>query len=140
MTTFATAATLLRGRFESDWVSGPGVPRTPIAWQNIPFTPGDDTPWVYFEVLHGDASQIGLGAAGARAFRQTGVVLIHVFTPVAEGTDIIFGLADAAAAILRGSDLSGVLCRAPRIQGTPDADGEWYRLTVAVPFQYDELS
>ncbi|MGQ0664606.1 MAG: phage tail terminator-like protein [Pseudomonadota bacterium] len=137
MTAFATAAAAIRAKFENEWVSAPGSPRTPIAWQNIPYQPPDGAPWVYFEVLFAGAFQASTGAPSGNLYRHAGVIQIHAFTPIGEGSASGFTYADHASAIFRGQNFSGVLCRAPRVQPNTEADGDWFRVTVQVPFDYD---
>ena len=135
MTAFYDAASAIRSRMQANWSA------TPIVWENAPSEPAAGTPFVFFEVLGGDAFQASIGAPSSRLYRHTGVIQAHVFTPVNKGSKDSLQYADSIAAIFRGQTFGGVLCFAPRIgSGAPaDDDGNWWRVTVTIPFQFDKV-
>ncbi len=134
MTAFYDAASAIRSRMQANWSA------TPIVWENTPSEPTPGTAFVFLEILNADAFQASIGAPTSRLYRHTGVIQAHVFTPVNKGTKDALQHADAIAAIFRGQTFSGVLCFAPRIGGgeLADDDGNWWRVTVSIPFQFDK--
>lgn len=140
---FAIARDKIRARFLAAWTT------TPIAWPNTKFdpeVPGGDFPaggaFVYFEVLGGDEEQASIGSGGGTSlFRQRGLIYAHIFVPVNSGVGDAEAHATAIAAIFRGQEFGGVLCRAPSIHGGETADdvGKWFRQSVSIPFQFDAV-
>ena len=77
-------------------------------------------------------------ADGRRLHRHAGLVTIDIFAPPREGRARILGLADKAAAILRGWGQPGLRCGAPRLALADDPEG-WSRATLTIPFERDTL-
>jgi hypothetical protein len=147
MADYAGAVAAMRSRFEGAWSE------TPIAYQNedtpsSPWPPVDNdskpTPWVYFEVVTSETNLRGAGLPGDNVWLTTGFIFIHVFTPLGFGLPESLRLAGQAAEIFRAATFyrdgagSKVLCLAPNIDGgASDADnGNWFRVTCSVPFQF----
>lgn len=122
----------IESRFNSAW----GV-TTPIAWQNVGFTPPTSGSWVRLSILNGDSNQISVGST-AGLYRNAGVISISVFTEANQGTKAGLTLADQAAAVFRGAFFgSGIKCRSPRITDL-GLEGKYYRHEVSIPFMRDE--
>lgn len=153
MSDYAGAVAAIRARFVADWIS------TPIAFQNEtpqdangvaldPWPPQDQQggllPWVYFEVLATQSDIRGAGLPGNNVWLTRGYIYVHVFTPVGYGYPESLRLADIAGEIFRAKTFyhdgagSKVLCMAPQTDGgASDADdGNWFRVTMAVPFEF----
>lgn len=138
---FAAAAGAMRQRMADNWTA------TPVVYENQDFTPTAGESFVYFEVVGGGGDQITLGPAGAQRFRKTGLMQAHVFVPVGAGDGLARTHADAIAAIFQAQDFAGVLCRAASVGVGERADdngqrtaGTFWRVTVTVPFQFDEIA
>ncbi len=138
---FATIAAAIRSRFNTQWGS-----TTPIAWENVNYTPVTGTPWVRLTILPATARHAGLAvgssATGNRRYREGGLVVVQVFTPENEGDGESATLAEAAAAVFRGVTASGIRYSGPRGEAprirTVGEDGEgWYQRNVEVPFEVD---
>ena len=139
MADFAGAVAAMRARFESAWTA------TPVAFQNEPFDkPNPPSPWVYFEVLGNQSEIRGAGTPGDNIWLDEGHILIHVFVPVNSGDAQARAHAVAAGEIFRAAgfynDGQGSIVRtaAPRVDGggTASDDGNWFRMTCVIPFEY----
>ena len=142
---FDAAETAIRTRFKTNWTG------TPIAWENVKFDPMDETamspfavgtPWVFFELLWGGAQPISTGEPVLS--RATGVVQVHCYVPVTVGRAPGVRLADAAAVIFRNqsfTDANGrqLRFRTPYPLPNAAATGDWFVVTMAVAFQFDDL-
>ncbi len=131
---YSTERQDIESRFATAWAS-----TTPIAYQNVAFTPPATGSWVRLAILNGDAQQASLGSGQADTlYRQAGVISVSVFTNLNQGTNAARALADQAAAVFRGVDFgSGIKCRAPRIADV-GVDGKFYQMDVSVPYYRDE--
>ena len=148
MADYAGAVAAIRSRFVTYWVTG-SDPKTPIAFQNEDF--GDQTtPWVYLEIIATDSQLRGAGTPGSLTWLYRGNIFIHVFVPVGYGAADAHAFAVAAGEIFRAKEFynstPGCAVRTgigpdgegPRTDGGgSDADnGNWWRVTCTVPFQY----
>jgi len=153
MADYAGAVAAMRARFVANWTV------TKIEFQNEtpqdadgvayhPWPPQDDqgrsVPWVYFEVLATQSDIRGAGLPGNNIWLTRGFIYVHVFTPLGYGYADSLQLADAAGEIFRTQTFyqdgagSKVLCMAPMTDGgaTDADDGNWFRVTMAVPFEF----
>lgn len=147
MANYAGAVAAMRSRFSTAWTE------TPIAYQNE--TPQDgsgvaiepwppDGPWAYFEVMSTVADIRGAGLPGNQVWLTRGYIHAHIFTPLGYGLPEALRLAEAAGEIFRSATFyqdgqgSKVLCMAPQIDGggSGDDEGNWFRVTCAIPFEF----
>ena len=137
---FLQTSTTIRSRFAQEW---PQLrPAVPVAYDNVAFDPGRDAldaernpaPWVRMTIIPGEGFQASLGTP--RVWRSTGVAVVQVFVPLAQGDAGAYGLADDVATIFRGVSVDGVVFRAPSLTRI-GPDRSWYQINVATPFQAD---
>ncbi len=128
---FEDAQKSIETRFSTLWGT-----TTEIAYDNVEHTPGPTTiSWVRLNVLTGDSIVAGL-AGSVNLYRNVGVIVVQVFVKEGEGVRVALLLADTAAAIFRGTQVDGVLYRAPSVERIGPSDG-WYQINVNIPFQWD---
>lgn len=141
---YAGAVAAIRERLQANWTT------TPIAFQNERFThptdpiSGEGAPWVYLEVIGNYSELRGAGTPGDNIWCYDGHILIHVFVPVNSGVELAQQLAVAAGEIFRAAgfynDGQGSIVRSWSPQtdggGISDDDGNWFRVTCTIPFEY----
>jgi len=143
MADYAGAKAAILARFRDRWT------RTPIAVPNGPdiqktSAEGDLIPWVYFEVVGADSTIKGVGRPGDHQWVYDGLIQTHVFVPIGSGTELADQLAVAAGEIFRAAEFyretPGCCVRSwsPRCDegGSGADDGNWWRVTCTVPFEY----
>lgn len=158
MSDYAGAVAAIRARFVAGWVIGPDR-KTPIAFQNetpadalgVAYSPwppanaeGQPIPWVYFEVIGNGAEIRGAGLPGDNIWIYRGGIFVHVFVPEGYGAPEAQRLAVEAGEIFRAATFyndglgAKVVAMAPTVDGgATDADnGNWFRVTCYVPFEY----
>lgn len=146
-TSLPEATEALYERFETEWVSSPGVPRTPYALDNRTIDPpagadGRGAPWARFSVRHGAAGQETLGAAGNRKFYRTGRAFIQLFVPPGTGRAVTDDLMEAARSMFEGRALPGTTIRPNSVIITELGeveDGRWWASTCEAVFEYDQI-
>jgi len=133
--TLSTIRGLLEARFYTTWATA-----TPIAWQNVDYTPVSGTSFVTFRILPNAGDYASLGKHPL--IRTLGLIEINIMTPVSGGTQTGNTHTDSAMAVFRDSDGRGwqsgkLTCRAGYVMDVVK-ESEWFRHIVIVPFEYDE--
>lgn len=139
-----TINTIVESRFATLW----GV-TTPVAYDNVNFTPPVGGSWVSVKVREGTSRKITLGS-GAQVRRTLGTAFVEIFTPVGIGSKTCRDYADQVIAVFRDARVSGVLFMESSLNvlgeeyytnsgtGVP-ATSQQYQAVVAIPFRYDEV-
>lgn len=116
-----------------------GFTAVPVHYQNVTPDSQPNAPFVFFEILWGEAFQASIGSPGANTYRHPGVAMAHIFVKTNTGTKTVTEHAGTIAALFRTQHFGGVRCETPSIgrPGPGDDDGNWYRVTVSIPFTFD---
>ena len=82
--TFNDVRAAIEGRIATEMALNPAYP---VSYQNAPFTPPNNTPWISVYLLFGQNNYATLEApATGKSFnRQTGTLTIDIFTPAGVG-------------------------------------------------------
>lgn len=151
MADYLGAKAAMRQRFQDAWGN-----TTPIATQNKsapsgwpgvwpPVVGGVIISWVYLEILASGATLASAtGTTGNRLWAYEGDINVHVFVPVGDEDDGATELALQAGEIFRaakfyeGPDGRCIRTLAPLIEdgGSASDDGNWFVVTMSVPFTY----
>jgi len=128
---------VLEPRFSTKWAAA-----TPIAWENLDYTPVSGTTYVTFRIIPNSGNFASLGHHPL--VRTLGMIEINIMTPFdgRSGAEPGNVLADNAIAIFkdstgRGWKSSGITCEAGYLMDSRQ-EGDWYRHIVLVEFQYNE--
>ena len=108
---------------------------TDISWDNIPYTPLPETPFIRLLINEVDAQQISM--ANIPCHRIIGIIHILVMVPIGTGTNTARGYVDSLADIFRNANFDGITCRSPKIVRVGDV-GEYYQYSVLVNFWVDK--
>ena len=127
-TTFSDIRQTIESYFNTQWAS-----HTDIAWSNVKYKPTTGASFVMFTILGGVEENIGLNNAG---YRQSGLIDVAIFTPIGQGSDPAYDLADRVSDIFRGVQTEGITFRGPSVSGGRIED-EWFRLNVTIPYWTD---
>lgn len=149
MTDYAGAVAAMRARFVGAWGT-----TTPVQFQNedppqAPWPPqdgaGKPVPWVYFEVIQTASAERGVGLPGSKLWRTVGNIFVHAFVPLGYGLPSHLALTKQAGDVFRAATFyqdaatgAKVVCSAPsEAGGNSSADvGNWFGLTVSIPFEF----
>src|SRR5262249_8845485 len=126
-----------------------GFTVAPVAYQNEdppaqPWPPSSASPWVYFEVIQTLTALRGVGLPGNQTWLTTGHIFQHVFVPKGFGLADPLALAGQAGQVFKSATFynsepgAKVVCFGPTVQGGDSAsdDGNWFGVTVAIPFEF----
>jgi hypothetical protein len=145
MADWAGAVAAMRARFEALF----DIATTPVKYQNEdppqnPWPPATAKPWIYFEAIQAQTALRGAGLPGNQTWLTTGHIFAHVFAPKGYGMADHLLVAGRAGDVFRAAtfynDDAGakVVCLGPTVQGGDSAsdDGNWFGVTVAIPFEF----
>ena len=117
-----------------------------ILYENMPKTQIRDTngqmpgEFIMLEILFAGADLASIGSPQVRKHRYTGVVLVHIFTQIAQGDGRSYELADIVANAFKSRGVNKINFRAANIDAGSEAKdeaGQYWRVTVTVPFFKD---
>lgn len=132
--TYDEARAALEGLFAAGWIA------TPVAYENVAFTPPAGlAPWIRLAIENGETVQASFGGS-VRRFRCTGTLRIAIHVARGAGTARAYRLADQVGVLIAGTAAPGLTFEAAgTATETGQADGPYFRLTVAVPFWHDDF-
>ena len=81
----------IEGRIATEMALSPSYP---VAYENVPFTPPNNLPWVQVKLTFGDNNYGTLQAPSVGFNRQNGLVTIGIFTPVGVGAAANYTIAE----------------------------------------------
>ena len=131
--TWGTISAAIQAIFQTGWGSASSV-----AYPDQPYTPTAGTNWVRLTVKPGASEQKTMAAPGRRMWRQYGVLMLQIFTPIHHGDAGVLSLVETAAAIFRGKTIGAIQFMAPSF-AYPGSSGGWNQANVTVPFKWDEF-
>lgn len=114
------------------------APVYPVSYQNVPFTPPNNTPWVQAFIRFGDNNYATLLPTGGVGFnRQTGTLVINVFTPQGQGTAANFTIAERLKDLFDRQIVSGIIFDAASgpAQVTPAAPEPYFQTQLTITFE-----
>jgi hypothetical protein len=86
--------------------------------------------------------QITFGSPGSNVFRESGAIRLVIHIGTGDGTEQASTWIEQLRALFRNQSFDGVRTYAPSPPVIDDSneDGGWYRLSVAIPYDFDLLA
>ena len=106
---------------------------TPVAYDSIAFDSDAQNRWIRHTLLTGESLQVAM----PDCVRHTGIVSIEVYTEQDVGAKPAYDLADAAVTLYALKNIGGIVFQMGTINRVGHAD-DVYKLTVFIPYHYDE--
>ncbi len=109
--------------------------RTPVAWENVAYTPNPTQAWVSFKITNtrGNFASVGIHAR----VRREGLINITVYVPKDTGTKAASEIADTITEIFENNQISDFWLFPADIVSSGNID-EWYSVAIIIRFEYDE--
>lgn len=126
---YNTIRAAIEGRIATEMARSPSYP---VSYQNVPFTPPSDRPWLQTFIRFGDNSYATL-----RTFnRQTGALVVNVFTPQSQGTAANYTIAERIRGLFDRLTLSGIIFDAASGPApvTPASPEPYYQTQLTITF------
>lgn len=128
----AEARAEIETRFAALWTA------TPVAFDNVAFEPpADDSAWARLAVVSDGVELASIGGP-PRRFHCRGHVMLEIHVPTGGGSRAAFTLADQALDLFAAWPASALTFLAGAPEPGRQSD-ESYRVTVVVPFRFDDL-
>jgi hypothetical protein len=127
---YNTIRAAIEGRIATELARSPSYP---VSYQNVPFTPPSDRPWLQAFIRFGDNNYATLKTIN----RQTGTLVVNVYTPQGQGTAANYTIAERVRALFDRLTLSGIIFDAASgpAQVTPASPEPYYQTQVTVTFE-----
>jgi hypothetical protein len=114
------------------------APAYPVSYQNVPFTPPNNLPWIQAFIRFGDNGYATLLPPGNAGFnRHNGVLTVNVFTPIGVGTAANFTIAERVKNLFDRAKFSGIIFDpvSGPAQVTPAAPQPYYQTQLTATFE-----
>ena len=114
------------------------APTYPVSYQNVPFTPPNNTPWLQAFIRFGDNAYATLLPTGNVGFnRQNGTLVVNVFTPIGNGTAANFTIAERVKDLFDRAKFSSIIFdpASGPAQVTPAAPEPYYQTQLTATFE-----
>ena len=120
----------IEGRIAAELAKAPVYP---VSYQNIPFTPPNNSPWLQVFLRLGDNAYATLKSFN----RQNGVLVVNVFTPVGAGTAANFTIAERVKDLFDRAKFSSIIFDAASgpSQVVPAAPEPYYQTQLTITFE-----
>lgn len=89
--TYNDVRATIEGRIATELANSPAIE---VAYTNVPFTPSDTASWVKVQLQFNDNQYLTLMSPTTGYNRQTGVLLVDIFTPVGSGAGANYTIAE----------------------------------------------
>jgi hypothetical protein len=105
--TYNDIRAVIEGRIATQMAIAPAYP---VSYQNVPFTPPNNTPWLQVFLRLGDNAYATLLPTGSAGFnRQNGTLVVNVFTPIGVGAAANFTIAERVKDLFDRVCISGII-------------------------------
>jgi hypothetical protein len=132
--TYNDVRAAIEGRIAAELAKSPAYP---VSYQNVPFTPPNNTPWLQAFIRFGDNAYATLLAPSTGFNRQNGVLTVNVFTPLGAGTASNFTIAERVKDLFDRQVVSDIHfdAAAGPAQVTPPAPAAYYQTQLTITFE-----
>lgn len=112
-------------------------PVYPVSYQNVPFTPPNDAPWIQVLIRFGDNNYATILAPGVGFNRQTGTLVLNIFAPQGHGASANFIIAERLKDLFDRQIVSGIIFDAASgpAQVVPAAPESYYQTQITITFE-----
>jgi len=123
----------IEGRIATEMAIAPAYP---VSYQNVPFSPPNNTPWVQAFVRFGDNAYATLIGPATGYNRQNGVLVINVFTPIGVGSGANYTIAERLKDLFDRQTVSGIIFDAASgpSQVTPAQPEPYFQTQLTITF------
>jgi hypothetical protein len=109
-----------------------------IKYENVEFIQTPHISFAELRVIDFSSHQAEISGNTSVLHRNTGIIIVNIYTPKGIGTITGRALADKAAGVFRRKQFSGITCRSPVVRNGGEVQ-EWYVVRVLCPYFRDEI-
>jgi hypothetical protein len=113
------------------------APTYPVSYENVPFAPPNNTPWIQVAIRFGDNAYATLLGPSTGFNRQNGTLVINVFTPVGSGSGANLTVAERVKDLFDRAKFSSIIFDAASgpAQVTPASPEPYYQTQLTATFE-----
>jgi hypothetical protein len=113
------------------------APVYPVSYENVPFTPPNNSPWIQVAIRFGDNAYATLLGPSTGFNRQNGTLVINVFTPMGSGTGANFTIAERIKDLFDRAKFSSIIFDAASgpAQIIPASPEPFYQTQLTATFE-----
>lgn len=111
---------------------------TPVAYDNVEFTPPTNAPWVRFSIINNDTNRISIGPTTHRKYERYGYIFFQVFILGDAGTYVGDQLCEKLINIFEGKKLNSILFDTGTYTET-GKDDIWYQYNGSIEWEFQEV-
>ena len=113
------------------------APVYPVSYENVPFTPPNNSPWIQASIRFGDNAYATLLGPSTGFNRQNGTLVVNVFTPVGSGTGANLTIAERIKDLFDRAKFSSIIFDAASgpAQVTPASPEPYYQTQLTATFE-----
>lgn len=132
--TYNDVRAAIEGRIATEMAIAPAYS---VSYQNVPFTPPNNTSWVQVFIRFGDNNYATLLGPNTGFNRQTGTLVVNVFTPQGQGTASNFTIAERIKDKFDRAKFSSIIFDAASgpAQVTPAAPEPYFQTQLTATFE-----
>jgi hypothetical protein len=120
----------IEGRIAAEMAAAPVYP---VSYQNVPFTPPNNTPWLQAFIRFGDNAYATLTSFN----RHNGTLVVNIFTPIGNGAAANFDIAERIKDLFDRAKFVGIIFDpvSGPAQVTPAAPQPYYQTQLTATFE-----
>ena len=132
--TYNDVRAAIEGRIATELALSPAYQ---VSYQNVPFTPPNNTSWVQVFIRFGDNNYATLLGPSTGFNRQTGTLVVNVFTPQGQGTAANFTIAERIKDKFDRAKFSSIIFDAASgpAQVTPASPEPYFQTQLTATFE-----
>lgn len=132
--TYNDVRAAIEGRIATEMAAAPAYP---VSYQNVPFTPPNNAPWLQVFIRFGDNAYATLLSPATGMNRQNGVLTVNVFTPIGAGAGANFTIAERVKDLFDRRTVSQIIFDAASgpAQVTPASPEPYFQTQLTITFE-----
>ena len=114
-----------------------GEPPYIVSYQNVPFTPPNNIPWIQVFIRFGDNAYATLLGPTTGFNRQNGTLVVNIFTPMGSGAGANFTIAERIKDLFDRAKFNGIIFdpTSGPAQITPASPEPYYQTQLTATFE-----
>lgn len=133
--TYNDVRAAIEGRIATEMALAPSYP---VSYQNVPYTPPNNTPWLQVFIRFGDNAYATLQPIGSGGFnRQNGTLVVNIYTPIGVGAGANFTIAERIKDLFDRAKFSTIIFDAASgpAQVIPSSPEPYYQTQLTATFE-----
>lgn len=132
--TFNDIRAAIEGRIATEMAAAPVYP---VSYQNVPYTPVNNSPWVQVFIRFGDNAYATLMGPATGMNRQNGTLTVNIFTPIGIGAAANYTIAERIKDLFDRRTVSQIIFDAASGPApvTPSAPEAYFQTQLNITFE-----